>query len=351
MLFSQAAGTATSRPVSGPVADITMRTGHRAVLAFEDRPGRRTATLEEHKFIGLWRGTFRTDAPNAILTGRDPQGRNRRVVVTITRAARTPDGVRYRMRALRGIIPTALAQVNLMVDDVPMSALLAYLKGQGSGPAQYEALINALRFPEMTTVTAAPTVLVRPGTTMTIGQGSAPTTVIVSTITVQPGATLVMQGPVWLRAQNLTLAPGSRIVLPGSPTLFTLQAAGLPACAAPASFSWTGTLTQVRSLLSPLPGVSLVQPPPQTWPGPSVTSSPGPGPCTVTWSLPRAPATSDQQVPLTDLAASLIAPPSTKTVTVQTTSTTQQVVEVSGAGVSLSAGAVLSLQSQPTSQG
>ncbi|MSO44817.1 MAG: hypothetical protein EXQ74_05895 [Thermoleophilia bacterium] len=39
----------------------------------------------------------------------DAQGRNHRSVVLITGATRTTDGVRYRVRTLRGVIPKALS--------------------------------------------------------------------------------------------------------------------------------------------------------------------------------------------------------------------------------------------------
>ena len=343
LLFSQSAGTASARPVTGAVADVTLRTAHRPVLAFEDRPGRRTATLPEHKFIGLWRGTFSTDAPNAILTGRDPQGRNRRVVVTITRAARTPDGVRYRMRALRGAMPPALAQANLMVDDVPMSAVLAYLDRSNAEAAQYELLINALRFPAAVTVTSAQSLAVRPGTTATLGLGNgAPVGLTFGSVTVQAGATLVIQGRVNISAQSLTLAPGARIVLPDSPTLVALQAFGLPVCAPPDAFTWSGTLTQTRALVPPIPGVNLVQPPVQPSSATSVIARQGGTSCTVTWGF-TVPQPSRQPVVMSGLPTSPAYPQSTRSVMVLTTSTTQQVVEVSGTGFTASGGALLTV--------
>lgn len=292
MLFSQAAGTATSRPVGGSVADVTLRTRHRAVLAFEDRPGRRTATLAEHKFVGLWRGAFRTDSPNAVLTGRDAQGRNRRVVAVITRAARTADGVRYRMRALRGSVPASLTQANLLVDDVPLSAILAFRAYVNSGPVQYEPIINAVTFPQTVTVQAGSTLTVPPGTTATFGTpGGQPATLDFGTVNVAPGATLVLNGLVLLNAQNLSLAPGSRIVMPQSPNMVMLQLQGPSTCAPPAAFTWTATVT-----------------PPQPWPGPAISSSATGGICSVVWNFPTVPAGMS----------------------------TQQVIEVSGAGFSAS---------------
>jgi len=265
--------------------DVTLRTAHRAVLAFEDRPGRRTATLPEHKFVGLWRATFRTDPPNAVLTGRDPQGRNRRVVATISRAARTPDGVRYRMRALRGVMPGQLAMANLMVDDVPMSAITAYLQGQGAGATQYQALINALQFPTVVQPVAAESLFVSPGTTATLGQGSSPFFFTFGSVTVAPGATLVLQGFTTVQAQSLSIGPGARIVMPTSPAVLSLTAAGLPVCAPPDDLAFQGTLTQVRSLLNALPGMSVTQPAPQPWPVSTISAAGSGGMCVLTWGF------------------------------------------------------------------
>jgi len=292
MLFSQAAGMATSRPVGGAVADVTLRTGHRAVLAFEDRPGRRTATLAEHKFVGLWRGAFRTDAPNAVLTGRDAQGRNRRVVAVITRAARTADGVRYRMRALRGTIPASITQANLLVDDIPLSAMLAYRAYVNSGPMQYESIINAVTFPQEVTVTTQPTLTVPPGTTATFGTTAGPpVTLAFQSVNVASGATLVLNGVVLITAQNMSLAPGARIVMPQSPDMVMLRLQGPAMCAPPPAFAWTATVT-----------------PPQPWPGPAISTNTNWGSCSVVWNFP----------------------------TMHAGMSTQQVIEVSGSGFSAS---------------
>lgn len=288
LLFSQSGGVATARQVAPTTFDVTLRTAHRAVLAFEDRPGRRTATLPEHKFTGLWRGSFRTDPPNAVLTGRDSLGRNRRVVATISRAARTRDGVRYRMRALRGVMPARLTMANLTVDDVPLSAITAYLRGR-AGPSQYEALINALRFPIVARPAATQSLTVPPGTTATLGQGSTPTILAFGTVTVASGATLVLQGATRLTAQVLVLEPGSRIVMPGSPTLVSLTASGLPVCAPPDGLEFQGTLAQARSIAGALPGMTVTQPAPQPWPASSVSASGSNGLCVITWGFNPPP--------------------------------------------------------------
>jgi len=345
LLFSQSGGVATAKAVGPRVFDVTLRTAHKAVLAFEDRPGRRTATLPEHKFLGLWRGTFRTDPPNAILTGRDALGRNRRVVGVITRAARTPQGVRYRMRALRGTVPTRLAMVNLTVDDVPLSAFTSYLAQRGSGAAQYEALINALRFPMYVQQTTADNMHVPPGATATLGQaGSAPTIVTLGTLTVSTGATLVLQGVTSIRAQQLTMAPGSRIVMPGSPGLLTLTASGLPLCAPPSDLTVVGTLTQVRSTVPPLGLITqALLPVPvttQAWPAAGVSASGGGGGCVVAWTSNRPPAVAPVPVPpqFPGMKASIV-----------TQSTTQQELAVGGSAPFAPGSVVLTVHSGPAS--
>jgi hypothetical protein len=329
MLFSQSGGEATARQVSARTVDLTLRTAHKAVLAFEDRPGRRTATLAEHKFLGLWQGSFRADPPNAILTGRDSLGRNRRVVGVITRAARTPGGVRYRMRVLRGTVPERLTMANLTVDDVPLSAVTAYLARQGARAQQYQALINALRFPMYVQPAAADTMTVPPGATATLGQAAsaAPTIITLGTLTVAPGATLVVQGVTSIRAQQLTMGPGSRIVMPGSPGLFSLTASRLPVCAPPSDLTVVGTLTQVRSMLPPLGLITqALLPVPvttQAWPAAGVSASGAPGGCVVTWAFNPPPVVAPVPVPpqFPGMSATIV-----------TQSTTQQEVAVAGPG-------------------
>lgn len=343
LLFSQSGGVATAHTIGPRVFDVTLRTAHKAVLAFEDRPGRRTATLPEHKFLGLWRGTFRTDPPNAMLTGRDALGRNRRVVVVITGAARTPQGVRYRLRVLRGTVPNRLAMANLTVDDVPMSAVTRYLASRGSGAAQYEALINALRFPMYVQPVAADTMQVPPGATATLGQaGSAPTIVTLGTLTVGTGATLVLQGVTSIRAQQLIMAPGSRIVMPGSPGLFSLTASRLPVCAPPADLTVVGTLTQVRSMVPPLGLITqALLPTPvttQAWPAAGVSASGGGAGCVVSWTFNPPPVVAPVPVPpqFPGMKASIV-----------TQSTTQQELAVGGSAPFAPGSVVLTVHSGP----
>jgi hypothetical protein len=184
---------------------------------------------------------------------------------------------------------------------------------------------------------------VRPGTTATLGLGNgAPVVMTFGSVTVQAGATLMIQGRVNINAQSLTLAPGARIVLPDSPTLVALQAFGLPVCAPPDAFTWNGTLSQTRALVPPIPGVNLVQPPVQPSPATSVVARQGGTSCTVTWGF-TVPPPSRQPVVMSGLPTSPAYPQSTRSVVVLTTSTTQQVVEVSGAGFTASGGVQLTV--------
>lgn len=211
VLFSQSGGMATTQAHSARTADITLHTGHRSVLAFEQRPGRRTGTLAEKYFVGLWRGTFRTDAPNALLTGVDGAGRNHRVIVRISHANRTADGVRYRVRTLRGDLPPTLSPANLMIDSVPTSAVtaaaLAYMIGTSSRVATYEPLINAMWFPQRPTVIAPQNITVTPGNPLTIIPDPV-TTINAGVVTIEPDAQIVFMSP---NAINLTFQPGAQV--------------------------------------------------------------------------------------------------------------------------------------------
>ena len=220
VLFSQSAGTATTSSVHGASGTVSMRTAHKPVLAFEERPGTRTGFMSEAAFSGLWGGSFRTDPPNAILTGVDPLGRNHRVVVRVTRVTRTSDGVRYRMRALRGSLPTHLSPANLMIDSVPISAitaaLKAYLLGNSSKVNDYEPIINALRFPMAPSVIASPNIVITAGNPLVV-RSPAPSQVITAgQLVFEPGAQMVfpttstvsMISPQWPRPCG---APGYQL--------------------------------------------------------------------------------------------------------------------------------------------
>lgn len=263
VLFSQSGGRATTQAHSAGTADITLRTGHRSVLAFEQRPGRRTGTLAEKFFVGLWRGTFRTDPPNALLTGVDAAGRNHRVIVRISHANRTADGVRYRVRTLRGELPPTLSPANLMIDSVPTSAVtaaaLAYVAGNSSRVAAYEPLINALWFPQQLTV-AAPldiTVTLANPLTFTVTPATPVTTITAGTLTLEPGAQIVF---ISLNAVSLTFPPAS----PGpcwAPVGLVFAAQSVPSVGDPA----------------PLEPVTT-----HAW-------SQGGGPCMLQWLVPAPP--------------------------------------------------------------
>ncbi len=278
-LFSQ---TATSAVVTGAAhgqSTVIVRTGHAPLVALEERPGRRTATMRERLFAGLWRGTFRTDPPNAVLTGRDAKGRNRRVVVTLTGAAVVAGGVRYRMRALRGRIPTRLAPANLTIDGVPAGAI-------GYALGSWEPVVNALMFPPMTVVTpAAPNVTVPPGGALTIGTTSglryrlAVGTLSLganANVTVHTGVIGGLLSAVVVQAGTIVVAPGARFILPDSPSVVTVMTS---ACASAGWLSVDATLTTVQQP----PGTG----PPTTTPWP-LAATRGQG-CTSTWTLNAPP--------------------------------------------------------------
>ena len=195
VLFSQSAGAATTSSVYGASGTVSMRTAHKPVLAFEERPGTRTGLMSEAAFSGLWGGTFRTDPPNAILTGVDRSGRNHRVVVRVTRVTRTSDGVRYRMRALRGSLPAHLSPANLMIDSVPISAitaaLKAYLLGNSSKVKDFEPIINALRFPMAPSVIASPNIVITAGNPMVVSSPAPSQMITAGQLVFEPGAQMV----------------------------------------------------------------------------------------------------------------------------------------------------------------
>lgn len=195
VLFSQSAGTATASSVHGASGTVSMRTAHKAVLAFEERPGTRTGLLPEAAFSGLWGGSFRTDPPNAILTGVDPMGRNHRVVVRVTGVARTTNGVRYRMRALRGSLPAHLSPANLMIDSVPISAITAamkaYLAGNSPKMILYAPLINALHFPMTAPVMSSGSIVITAGNPMVVATQTPSQVINAQQIVFEPGAQMV----------------------------------------------------------------------------------------------------------------------------------------------------------------
>ena len=215
LLFSQSAGTAVTSGVHGRSGALDMRTAHRNVMAFEERPGTRTGFMPEATFSGLWGGTFRGDPPNAILTGIDPEGRNHRVVVRVLGVRRTDDGVRYRVRALRGVLPARLAPANLMIDSVPITAISAamraYLMGNAAKVQPWEPIINALYFPMAATVMAPPQITIVPGNPYTVG-GQGLQVVRAGQVTFEPGAQMVFTST---GALNITFAtPNGQCTLP-----------------------------------------------------------------------------------------------------------------------------------------
>lgn len=276
-IFTQAASQATASDRSGRAATLTLATGRHPLVAVEERPGRRTGTMPRRSFAGLWQraGTFRSDAPNAVLTGRDPQGRNRRAIVTITGASATATGMRYRVRTLRGRVPARLAPANLTIDGVSAAAL-AYIAGNDARVDDYEPVINALMFPSVQAPIAAPSITVPSGQVLSIGSpGGAPSTVLASSITIQPNAELTLVGDAIVSAATLVMQPGARIVATGSPTMVALSTSQ---CGGPFAVEVTGALTEVEQ-----PGGARGS---SYWP---VTSARSAG-CTVSWSYARAPA-------------------------------------------------------------
>ncbi len=268
VLFSQSAATATTSAVRGASGTVSMRTAHKAVLAFEERPGTRTGLMSEAAFSGLWGGAFHTDPPNAILTGVDPLGRNHRVVVRVTSAARTAHGVRYQMRALRGSLPARLSPANLMVDSVPITAisaaLKAYLAGSSAKANTYETLINALHFPMMAPVTTSPQIVILSGSPMV---GSSPN----------------FRAQV-INGQQIVFEPGAQMVFPPSTTAVSIVSPQGPGpCAWPDGLQGSAQVLASTGGTTDYPGTSL--------PGVVITSTPlFSGICQLVYDITTIPA-------------------------------------------------------------
>lgn len=265
VLFSQTARTGTVTPLSGSRADVVLATGHKAVVLFEERPGTRTGTVSERAFTGLWQGTFKTDAPNAVLTGAGPGGRDRRAIVRITGAAQVKSGVRYRVHILRGSLPATLHPANLMIDSVPLSAITAYLDGNSGRVNSYEPLINALHFPMQVVVQPQPQAVITPGNPLTVS-GAMPTHLMLGQLLMYPGTQIIMTGNPGTVVASFD-APADQGCWPLWGMSFQLQVAGSD-----------GSLD---TLLPTSPGSGITQ---------SVMPTGGNG-CLVSWDLPNPPVT------------------------------------------------------------
>lgn len=279
VLFSQMAPSASVARITGTTGDLTMVTGHKPVLAFEERPGRRVGTLGEPHFVGLWKTTFATDAPNAVLIGTDSRGRGRRVVVEVTGATRTSTGVRYRVKVIRGVLPPSLRSASLLVDSVPLSAvsaaLQAYLDGNGRRVASYVPIINALQFPAWVTVQAAPNVIVRPGNPLVLGgQGGAPTNMVIG---------------------QFTMFPTAQVQVPGATMLSLTFANAGAACVVPVGLAFAVTVNGSDGSTVTYPGLTFTSTGKTVYGASAVQTvtlkayQGGSGMCTLVWDIPPAP--------------------------------------------------------------
>lgn len=291
VLFSQTARTGTVIPLSGHRADVVLHTAHRPLVVFEERPGTRTGTVPERAFTGLWRATFKEDAPNAVLTGAGPGGRDRRAIVRITGATQVTAGVRYRVQVLRGTLPATMHPANLMIDSVPLSAITAYLQGNSRRIGNYEPLINALSFPMATPVATQQQVEVTPGNPFTVAAAS-PTVLDLGALVMQPASQVDITGSPGTVVMNFH-APAGDGCWPMQGLLFRLDV--------------TGSDGSSSTLLPSTPGSGVDQ---------QVTMAGG-NQCLVSWRLPGAPAarttTTYVRLPTGQMA------PFTTTVTYQTT--------------------------------
>lgn len=120
-LFVQSADRATVAPAgaTGRYA-VTLRGAPRTVLAFDDRPRRRSRPVPLATYLRLWGagGAFRAVPPNAALVGT-ANGRRSETLVELLGATRVRSGVRYAVRARTGRPPRRLAGVSLFVDPAP----------------------------------------------------------------------------------------------------------------------------------------------------------------------------------------------------------------------------------------
>lgn len=236
VLFSQTADRATVTLLSGHRADLVLHTEHRPVVVFEERPGTRTATLPEDSFTGLWRGTFRSDAPNAAITGRGASGADYRAIVRITGAARVAGGVRYRVHILRGSLARSLAPANMTIDSVPLSAIslprprIGHINPRSPDihftvPPTPRPLILDLNHPH-------PVVQQQPMITATL---AGPTALVANVAT----------GPFTASYRVLSWAFGGQAVFTGNPGAVTLSFALSPGqpCALPSPLTYSTQVT------------------------------------------------------------------------------------------------------------
>lgn len=165
-LFVQTAASATSTAPKHGRVTLTLRDTPATVLAFDDRPVRRSRRLVLDRYLALWRQDFRTDPPNAALVGtRD--GRRSQTVVELLGARRIRGGVRYTVRSRGGTPPRRLRDVSLFVDPY--------------------TTINALHFPMQTPSTAFEDIVITAGAPLVLAPEGGAMLLVVGSLTFQPG--------------------------------------------------------------------------------------------------------------------------------------------------------------------
>lgn len=120
-LFVQSAARATTAPAGASERfTLTLQGTPKTVLAFDDRPQRRSRQIPLASFLRLWSAgaTFRAVPPNAVLAGT-VNGRRSQTVVELIGATRVRNGARYAIRARTGRPPRRLSRVSLFVDPAP----------------------------------------------------------------------------------------------------------------------------------------------------------------------------------------------------------------------------------------
>ena len=99
-------------------------TGVPSVLYFSDRPYRVAGHTTLEKFVEAWSkgsDSFKADPPNATLSMATQKG-DKNIVIEISNPEIEGDGVRFKVRVLKGSIPNSFGPYSLFIDDECLTA-------------------------------------------------------------------------------------------------------------------------------------------------------------------------------------------------------------------------------------
>lgn len=131
-LFVQTAGEGR---VNGSV--LTMSRLGPAVVYFADRPDRDVGYVTYREFLDAWKraaNSFASDPPNASLVYRDG-GKQVVVVLELMEPSLLDGALSYKVRPLKGNLPTQFGPVSLFIDAGGLMQLVAYgAQGTAASP-------------------------------------------------------------------------------------------------------------------------------------------------------------------------------------------------------------------------